>query len=74
MAQVCYCGKRVFNSRQEAERGLGRAQAKRHRQGDARGSRRGLVVESRAYQCASVDGIWHLTNMSRRQYYQLAAA
>lgn len=63
----CDCGaKRDFMSRHNAEKALGKAQAKRSRQGAARGTMRGLKVESRAYQCP--EGGWHLTAESRASY------
>jgi hypothetical protein len=69
----CNCGvKRAFASRSEAEKAMGRAQAKRTRKADARGTRRGLKVEGRVYECDF--GGWHLTSMSRKQYEELVAA
>lgn len=63
----CACGaKRDFMSKHNAEKALGRARAKRTRRADAHGTRRGLRVESRAYQCP--EGGWHLTSESRSSY------
>ncbi|USH44642.1 hypothetical protein SEA_BROPLEASE_58 [Streptomyces phage BroPlease] len=68
----CDCGlKRAFSSRQDAEKAMGRAQAKRTRRADVRGTRRGLKVEGRVYECDF--GGWHLTSMSRRAYEELYA-
>jgi hypothetical protein len=53
-------------SRQAAEKALGKARAKRSRQGVARGTMRGLKVENRAYRCP--EGGWHLTAESRSSY------
>ncbi|MFE9254066.1 hypothetical protein [Streptomyces sp. NPDC006879] len=70
--RACECGvKRAFASRHDAEKAMGRAQAKRTRKADARGIRRGLKVEGRTYQCEH--GAWHLTSMSRKQYEEVAA-
>jgi hypothetical protein len=63
----CACGlKRGFESRQRAEKALGRAQTKRARRADAHGTRRGLEVEHRAYLCEA--GAWHLTKESRKSF------
>lgn len=63
----CPCGqKRGFNTRREADRAMGRAQTKRTRPADNRGTRRGLKVEGRIYQCD--EGMFHLTSQSRRSY------
>jgi|GEM_PF-2264206 len=61
-------GKRSYPTRQAAERMLGKAQTDRLRRGDARGSRRGIKLESRVYPCDGGCGGWHLTEMSRREY------
>ncbi|ATI18998.1 hypothetical protein KGG85_gp58 [Streptomyces phage Tefunt] len=58
--------KRGFTSERDAEKALGRAQAKRSRQGQARGTMRGLKVESRFYECEH--GSFHLTSESRASY------
>lgn len=63
----CECGiKRGFFTERDAQKALGRAQAKRSRQGAARGTMRGLKVESRYYECEH--GGWHLTSESRASY------
>lgn len=63
----CKCGaKRDFMSRHGAEKALGKARAKRTRRADTHGTRRGLKIESRAYQCP--EGGWHLTSESRSTY------
>ncbi|MFH8414396.1 hypothetical protein [Streptomyces collinus] len=65
--KLCTCGaKRDFMSERNAEKELGRARAKRTRRADAHGTRRGLRVESRVYQCER--GGWHLTAESRSSY------
>ncbi|MFE7463069.1 hypothetical protein ACFU6R_03055 [Streptomyces sp. NPDC057499] len=51
---------------------MGRAQTKRTRRADARGTRRGLKMEGRVYVCHF--GGWHLTSMSRKKYEELATA
>jgi hypothetical protein len=53
-------------TKHNAEKALGKAQAKRNRQGEARGTMRGLKVENRAYLCE--EGGWHLTSESRRKF------
>jgi hypothetical protein len=53
-------------SRHNAEKAMGKAQAKRSRQGAARGTMRGLKVENRVYECEA--GGWHLTSESRSTY------
>jgi hypothetical protein len=63
----CPCGiKRGFTSRGDAEKALGRAQAKRARRADAAGTRRGIKVEHRVYDCRF--GSWHLTSENRKSY------
>lgn len=63
----CKCGvKRDFMTKRNAEKNLGRARAKRTRRADAHGSRRGLKMEGRVYQCP--EGGWHLTSESRSSY------
>ncbi|MDX3525114.1 hypothetical protein P1P75_01285 [Streptomyces sp. ID05-39B] len=65
--RACPCGtKRAFLSERDAEKALGRAQAKRSRQGAARGTMRGLRVESRYYECDF--GSFHLTSENRSSY------
>lgn len=68
----CDAGKRDFMTRHNAQKALGRAQSKRTRRADATGTRRGLKVESRAYQC--LEGGWHLTAESRKSYEGRIAA
>ncbi|MEU9057871.1 hypothetical protein AB0D13_02960 [Streptomyces sp. NPDC048430] len=71
--EPCECGmKRGFDSRHDAQKAMGRAQAKRTRKADARGTRRGLRVESRVYECDF--SAWHMTSMSRRAYEEVFAA
>ncbi|MEU6959624.1 hypothetical protein [Streptomyces chrestomyceticus] len=70
--RACPCGaKRAFEDERLAERALGRAQAKRHRAGDRKGSRRGLHCENRYYECEY--GMYHLTSQSRSDYLGAAA-
>jgi hypothetical protein len=65
--RTCDCGlKRGFTSRVEAEKAMGRAQAKRTRRADANGTRRGMRVERRSYECDF--GMWHLTSENRSAY------
>ncbi|MFF7800207.1 hypothetical protein [Streptomyces olivaceus] len=65
--RTCPCGvKRGFMSERDADKALGRAQAKRSRQGASRGTMRGLKVESRYYECDN--GRFHLTSESRASY------
>jgi hypothetical protein len=58
--------KRDFMTERNAEKALGKAQTKRTRRADAHGTRRGLKVETRAYQCEF--GGWHLTSENRRSF------
>ncbi|WP_052397164.1 hypothetical protein [Streptomyces sp. NRRL F-5123] len=53
-------------SSRNAEKALGRAQAKRSRRGDAAGSRRGLKIEHRVHACDF--GGFHLTSESRASF------
>ncbi|MEU6056953.1 hypothetical protein [Streptomyces sp. NPDC047097] len=70
--RTCECGvKRAFGSRHDARKAMGRAQAKRTRKADTRGTRRGIKVEGRAYECEH--GAWHVTSMTRRSYEETAA-
>ncbi|MFD7677499.1 hypothetical protein [Streptomyces sp. NPDC060187] len=64
----CECGaKRDFMSHHNAEKALGKAQAKRTRRADAKaGTRRGLKIETRTYECEY--GGYHLTSESRASY------
>ncbi|WP_372407246.1 hypothetical protein [Streptomyces luteireticuli] len=70
--RTCECGaKRAYEDHRAAERALGRVQAKRHRAGDRRGTRRGLACENRIYRCEF--GMHHLTSQSRADYSGAAA-
>lgn len=70
--RVCECGdKRAFEDERAAGKALGRAQAKRHRAGDRKGTRRGLYCENRYYLCDY--GMYHLTSQSRAEYLGAAA-
>ncbi|AWY07626.1 hypothetical protein SEA_YOSIF_62 [Streptomyces phage Yosif] len=63
----CRCGvKRGFMSKRDADKALGRAQAKRNRAAESTGTRRGLRVEQRYYECDF--GMWHLTSENRKSY------
>ena len=65
--RACPCGvKRGFTTRSDAEKAMGRAQAKRTRRADVVGTRRGLKVEHRAYECS--EGAFHLTSENRRSF------
>ncbi len=67
--ETCACGsKRAFSSEHDAEKALGRAQTKRNREADERGTRRGSHVESRSYECS--EGNYHLTSESRKSFNQ----
>lgn len=57
------CMKRGFGSFEQARKALGHAQTKRKRRADARGSRKGLDMETRVYECD--EGLWHLTGQAR---------
>lgn len=70
--QRCGCGKRGFSSELLAHKALGRAQARRNRQYDRNGTRRGLVREGRVYQCED-SGMYHLTSQSRRAFVDASA-
>ncbi|UJQ86471.1 hypothetical protein SEA_LEGACY_53 [Streptomyces phage Legacy] len=71
---ACPCGvKRSFFTEREAEKALGRAQAKRNRVAGARGTGRGLKTESRYYLCEESD-LYHLTSESRAHYEARQAA
>ena len=64
---VCLCGKRAFFTRRDAEKALGRTQHKRRSRFDKHGTRRGLEVENRYYECDQVEEqVFHLTHMNRR--------
>lgn len=63
-----FAQKRSF-SEHEADKALGRAQAKRYRRAGA--TRRGIGnVENRHYYCGACDG-YHLTHQSKRQHYSI---
>jgi hypothetical protein len=65
--RYCECGlKRGFRSERDADKALGRAQAKRDRAAESRGTRRGSYRESRYYECDY--GLFHLTSESRRHF------
>ena len=68
---VCSCGKRGFTDERSAEKALGRAQAKRRRNGEKHGTMRGQCTESRMYWC-EVGEVYHLTSQSRRYYESYA--
>ncbi|MCY0933669.1 hypothetical protein [Streptomyces sp. H34-S4] len=59
-------------NRGNAEKALGKAQAQRGRRGDAMGSRRGLRIEHRVYECYL--GGFHLTAESRSSYESRVSA
>lgn len=62
----CACGqKRGFTRQGQAEKALGQVQTKRTRRADLAGSRRGLKVEHRAYECDY--GFFHLTAKNRKE-------
>ncbi|MDG4783288.1 hypothetical protein O7614_26880 [Micromonospora sp. WMMD961] len=63
------CGKRGFHDEHDADKALGRAQAKRDRTFEKAPSRRGMVRESRAYECP--DGLFHLTSESKQTFYRV---
>jgi hypothetical protein len=67
----CPCGvKRGFESKELAEKAMGRAQSRRNRRADAKyGTRRGLERENRTYECQF--GVYHLTKQSRREHLSL---
>lgn len=68
--RACPCGsKRGFASEQLAEKALGRAQAKRNRAADKAGTRRGMHIESRYFECS--EGMLHLTSQSKRSYNEM---
>ncbi|MFG3223293.1 hypothetical protein ACGF07_00740 [Kitasatospora sp. NPDC048194] len=70
--RACPCGsKRAYEDEHDAAKALGKAQAKRSRIADRRGTGRGIRHESRTYQCDY--GMYHLTSQSRTQYLGVAA-
>ncbi|NEA50422.1 hypothetical protein [Streptomyces sp. SID10815] len=70
--KTCACGaKRGYEDEHVAAKALGKAQAKRHRAGDRKGTRRGLHRENRFYECSY--GMFHLTSQSRMAYQGAAA-
>jgi hypothetical protein len=63
--RICECGAgRGFSDTRLADRALGRAQAKRNRRADQRGTRRGMERENRFFECSY--GQFHLTQQSKR--------
>jgi hypothetical protein len=68
----CACGKRGFLNEHDAEKALGRAQAKRDRVGQQYGSRRGVARENRIEWCDLSD-TFHLTAKNRSSYASAAA-
>lgn len=66
------CGKRGFTSERDAEKALGRAQAKRSRTAASQGTGRGIRTETRWYQCD--EGLFHLTSENRKTYEGRVAA
>ncbi|MFJ1932659.1 hypothetical protein ACIOGZ_08295 [Kitasatospora sp. NPDC088160] len=69
---TCPCGsKRAYEDAHAAVKALGKAQAKRARIADRRGTGRGIRQESRAYECEY--GMYHLTAQSRTSYLGAAA-
>ena len=74
--QYTWCratGKRSFRTERDAEKALGKSQASRRRKADAHGTRRGMYMESRYYECTDGCGGWHLTSQSRREHLTLTA-
>ncbi|MFE7124064.1 hypothetical protein [Streptomyces sp. NPDC057617] len=70
--RTCECGaKRGYEDERLASKALGKAQAKRHRAGDRKGTRRGLLRENRFYECDY--GMYHLTSQSRAAHFGAAA-
>ncbi|PSL04097.1 hypothetical protein CLV30_106100 [Haloactinopolyspora alba] len=65
-------GKRSFATERDAEKALGRSQTSRRRKADAHGTRRGLYVENRYYECGACEG-WHLTSQSRHAHNDMNA-
>ena len=59
--------KRRFATERDAEKALGRARTSRLRRADALGTRRGLELENRFFECRHCDG-YHLTSQSRHAY------
>ncbi|QDP44258.1 hypothetical protein KGG70_gp26 [Streptomyces phage Celia] len=69
----CRCGvKRGFMTEREADKALGRAQAKRSRTAASQGSGRGIRTEHRYYECDF--GLFHLTAQNRSDYEGRIAA
>jgi len=64
---VCECGKRGFEDEHDAEKALGRSQAKRRRAMEKAGTRRGHKQESRYYLC-DYDDLFHLTSESQKEH------
>ncbi|MFD7738018.1 hypothetical protein [Kitasatospora sp. NPDC059800] len=70
--RACPCGsKRAYEDAHDALKALGKAQAKRARVADRRGTGRGVRQENRTYECEY--GMYHLTAQSRTAYLGVAA-
>ncbi|WP_327068762.1 hypothetical protein [Kitasatospora sp. NBC_01302] len=70
--RACPCGsKRAYEDDHAATKALGKAQAKRARVADRRGTGRGIRHESRTYECEY--GMYHLTSQSRTRHLGVAA-
>ena len=63
------CGKHGFHDEHDAEKALGKAQAKRDRLFASSPSRRGMHRENRYYDCEN--GLYHLTSQSRRNFNRI---
>jgi len=71
--RACPCGsKRAYEDERAAIKALGKAQAKRSKVADRRGTGRGVHYENRTYECEY--GMYHLTSQSRTSYLGLGAA
>jgi hypothetical protein len=63
----CPCGvKRGYDTEDAARKALGKVRTKRNRAADRRGTRRGIALENRYYECNY--GSFHLTSQSRSEY------
>ncbi|MFF9644766.1 hypothetical protein [Kitasatospora aureofaciens] len=70
--RTCPCGsKRAYEDERDAIKALGKAQAKRSKIADRRGSGRGVHYENRTYECDW--GMYHLTSQSRARHLEVAA-
>lgn len=65
-----WCQKRGFEDEYDADKALGKAKAKRRRQMESSGTRRGHRMESRFYECEN--GLFHLTGESKREHHARA--